>query len=204
MGSLGAVLTLCKANLAILSKELLPGARPCTPCHFMVQFAVRPHPSHQTNPLSWWSPAVLFEDGSSTCQLLALTDAFVRQFAGSIEQSAPRTSQTCSRRNCRNTGEICVEIFGREFKLIFFGQFSGYFSEQFSIQISGAFSVIVSYCFPRFFHACQSRTAGFSICAFAPRYKPRFSIKPIVNIFWIVSSGWLCSKCHSPTWEMTW
>ena len=89
-GSLGAVLTLCKANLAILSKELLPGARPCTPCHFMVQFAVNSHPSHQTNPLSWWNLAVLFEDGSSTCQLLALTDAFVRQFAGSIEQSAPR------------------------------------------------------------------------------------------------------------------
>ena len=90
LGSLGAVLTLRKANLAILSKELLPGARPCTPCHFMVQFAVRPHPSHQTNPLSWWNPAVLFADGSSTCQLLVLTDAFVRQLAGSIEQSAPR------------------------------------------------------------------------------------------------------------------
>ena len=84
------MLTLGKANLAVLSKELLPGRAPRTPCHFMVQFAVRPHPSHQTNPLSWWNPAVLPEDGSSTCQLLALTDVFVRQFAGSIEQSAPR------------------------------------------------------------------------------------------------------------------
>ena len=58
------------------------------------------------------------------------------------------------------------------------GQFSGRFSEQFSIQISiqisGAFSVIVSYCFPRFLHACQSRTAGFSICAFAPKYIPKW------------------------------
>ena len=178
LGSLEAVLTLCKANLAILSKELLPGARPCTPCHFMVQFAVRPHPSHQTN----------FEDGSSTCQLLALTDAFVRQFAGSIEQSAPRRPRHAAA-EAAETQVKSVEILGRELKPIFFGQFSGHFSEQFSIQISGAFSVIISYCFPRFIHACQSRTAGFSICAFAPRHKPRFSIKPIVNILWIVSSG---------------
>ena len=75
---LGAVLTLGKTNLAMLSKELLPWACPRTPCHFMVQFAVRSHPSHQTNPLSWWNPAVLPEHGSSTCQLLALTDVFVK------------------------------------------------------------------------------------------------------------------------------
>ena len=78
LGGLGAVLTLGKANLAVLSKELLPGARPRIPCHFMVQFAVRPHPSHQTNPLSWWNPALLPEHGRSTCQLLASTDVLVK------------------------------------------------------------------------------------------------------------------------------
>ena len=145
------MLTLGKANLAMLSKELLPG--PCTTCHFMVQFALRPHPSHRTNPLSWWNPAVFPEHGCSTCQWLALTDVFVRQLAGSIEQSAPRRPRHATG-EAAETQVKSVEILGREFKLILFGQFSGHYSEQFSIQISGGFSAIVSYCFPRFLHAC--------------------------------------------------
>ena len=48
LGGSGAMLSLGKANSTMLSKELLPGARPCTPCHFVIQFALRPHLSHQT------------------------------------------------------------------------------------------------------------------------------------------------------------
>ena len=166
------MLALGKAKLAILSKELFPGARPRTPYHFMVQFAVRPHPSHQTNPLSWWNPAIFPEDGSSTCQLLVLTDVFVRQFAGSIEQSAPRRPRHATA-EAAETRVKSVEILGRELK--FFGTF---FGTIFDTNFGRFFRLL-----PRFLHVCQSRTAGFSICVFAPKCKPRFCIKPIVNIY---------------------
>ena len=124
------MLTLGKANLAMLSKELLPGARPRTPCHFMVH-SLRPHPSHQTNPLSWWNPAFLPEHGSSTCQLLVLTDVFVRQFAGNMEQCALRRPRQATAEAAETQVKSVWKFWVSNLRLFFSGNFRDTFWSNF-------------------------------------------------------------------------
>ena len=129
----------------MLSKELLPGARPHTPCHFVVQFAVRPHLSYQTKPLSWWSPAILPKHGRNKCPFLALTDVFLRQFAGIIEQNPPRRPTRAAAEAAETQVNFVECLSGRKFRLTSFRQFPNDFLEQFQIQTSGGFSVVLSY-----------------------------------------------------------
>ena len=67
-----------------------------------------------------------------TCQLLVLTDVFVRPFAENIEQSAPGRSRHAAA-EAAETRVKSVWKFGFQISAYVLGQFSGHFSGNFSI-----------------------------------------------------------------------